>query len=135
MKNRFEEIEHTADIAIRVWGRDLPELFINAAYGLASVLADIEDVVPTVKLAVELEADDLEILLVNWLSELLFVGERDNLVFTRVDSLQIAPNGLTASVRGGLVQEQRSHIKAVTFSELQITHTNEGYETVVVFDV
>jgi SHS2 domain-containing protein len=27
MNGRFEEVEHTADIAIRVWGQDLAELF------------------------------------------------------------------------------------------------------------
>jgi SHS2 domain-containing protein len=135
MKKRFEEIEHTADIAIRVWGRDLAELFANAAYGMASMLAETQDVVPSVKRTLELEADDLEILLVDWLSELLFLGERDRLVFTRIDGLQVVSNRLRATVWGCPIQERRSHIKAVTFSELDITQTDSGYETVVVFDV
>jgi SHS2 domain-containing protein len=135
MENRFEEIEHTADVAIRVWGQDLVELFANAAYGMASMLADLEELVPTVSRTIDLEAEDVEILLVDWLSELLFLGERDNLVFARVDRLEVAPNRLGATVLGGSVQEQRRHIKAVTFSELDIRQTNKGYETVVVFDV
>jgi SHS2 domain-containing protein len=135
MKRQFEEIEHTADVAMRVWGRDLAELFANAAYGMASMLTDVEDVVPTVEETIELEAEDVEILLVDWLGELLFLGERDNLAFTRIDRLQVAPNRLCAAVRGGSIQEQHSHIKAVTFSELDITQTDDGYATVVVFDV
>ena len=135
MKNRFEEIEHTADIAIRVWGRDLAALFANAAHGMSDLLTDVKDVVPTVKETIELEADDVEILLVDWLSELLFLGEREDLVFTRMDSLQVTPNWLCAAVRGGPIQERGSHIKAVTFSDLQITQTDNGYETVIVFDV
>lgn len=135
MKKGFEEIDHTADIAIRVWGRDLVELFANAAHGMAFMLTQTEDVVPAVKRTMELEAEDLEILLVDWLSELLFLGERDNLVFTRIDRLQVAANRLTATVWGGPIQERRSHIKAVTFSELDITQTDSGYETVIVFDV
>jgi SHS2 domain-containing protein len=135
MGKQFEEIEHTADIAIRVWGRDLAALFANAAYGMASLLTDVEDVVPTVNESIELQGEDVEILLVNWLSELLFLGERDKLVFNRIDRLQVTPNKLCAAVQGGPIQEQRSHIKAVTFSELQITQTDGGYETVIVFDV
>ncbi|MGD8969498.1 MAG: archease [Anaerolineae bacterium] len=135
MQKHFEEIEHTADIAIRVWGHDLAALFANAAYAMSCLLTDVEDVVPTVEQTIELVAEDVEVLLVDWLSELLFLGERDNLVFTTVDRLRVTPNRLHATVRGGPIQERYSHIKAVTFSELQITGTEEGYETVIVFDV
>jgi SHS2 domain-containing protein len=132
---RFEEVEHTADIAIRVWGSDLAELFSNAAYGMASLLTDVEDVVPTVDASIELKSEDVEMLLVSWLSELLFLGERDNLVFSRIDTLQVTPNRVSATVRGGPIQERHSHIKAVTFSDLQVTLSESGYETVIVFDV
>jgi SHS2 domain-containing protein len=136
MKRRFEEVEHTADIAMRVWGRDLTELFANAAYGMACMLTDVENVVPVSETTIELEAEDVEILLVDWLSELLFLGERDRLVFTRFDGLQVTPNSLHARVRGGPIQERHSHIKAVTFSDLQIRQADGGdYETVIVFDV
>jgi SHS2 domain-containing protein len=102
---------------------------------MSYLLTDVEDVVPTVKQTIELEAEDVEILLVDWLSELLFLGERDNLVFTKIDRLRVTPNRLRATVRGGPTQERYSHIKAVTFSELQITGSEEGHETVIVFDV
>jgi SHS2 domain-containing protein len=136
MKREFEEIDHTADIAMRVWGRSLAELFANAAYALAYMLAeDVEAVVPTTNEKIELEAEDTEILLVDWLSELLYLGERDNLVFTRIDRLNVTPNELHADVLGGPNYEWRHHIKAVTFSELDITQSDSGYETVIVFDV
>jgi SHS2 domain-containing protein len=135
MRKQFEEIEHTADVALRVWGGDLTELFANAASGMAYLLADVEDVVSTMTEEVELEAEDTEILLVDWLSELLYLGERENVVFVRIDRLQVTPDRLSAVVQGGPVREWRSHIKAVTFSELEITRTDEGYETLIVFDV
>jgi SHS2 domain-containing protein len=135
MGKRFEEVEHTADVAVRVWGRDLAELFTNAASGLACQVADPDGVEQTVERSIELEAYDAETLLVAWLSELLYLGERDDCVFVDFDVLEIAPTRLQAIARGGPVQEHQRHVKAVTFSDLEILHTDEGYETTVVFDV
>jgi SHS2 domain-containing protein len=135
MGQRFEEIEHTADIAIRVWGRDLAELFANSASGMACQLADPGEAEFTVEQSVELDAYDVETLLVSWLSELLYLGEREECVFYDFDLFEVTPTGLRATVRGKAVHEQRRHIKAVTFSDLEIIQTDEGYETVVVFDV
>jgi SHS2 domain-containing protein len=131
----FEEVEHTADIAIRVWGRDLAELFVNAACGMACQLADVGDVKPTIERLVALEAYDVETLLVAWLGELLYLGERDESVFAEFDVREIAPTRLRAVVRGGAVKEYRRHIKAVTFGGLEIRPTSRGYETTIVFDV
>ena len=134
MNDRFEEIEHTADIAIRVWGCDLAGLFANAAYGMACQLADPVEVERTVEQAIELEAYDAETLLVTWLGELLYLSERDGCVFTDFDVLGVTPTHLRAVARGGPA-EYRRHIKAVTFSQLEIVRTGAGYETTIVFDV
>lgn len=135
MNRRFKEIEHTADIAIRVWGRDLAELFSNAAYGMACQIADPETVERTIKRSIELDAYDTETLLVSWLEELLYVHERDDCVFIDFEILEITPTRLRATAQGGAAQERRRYIKAVTFSNLEIVRTGERYETTVVFDV
>ncbi len=135
MSKGFEEIEHTADVAIRIWGQDLAKLFVNGAYGMACQLANPDTVIRTVEHTIELEAYDVETLLVAWLSELLYLDERDGCIFTDFDILEIAPTRLRAIARGGPAQERRRHIKAVTFSDLNIARTDEGYETTIVFDV
>ena len=135
MEKRFEEIEHTADIAIRVWGRDLAELFVNAAYGLACQLADPDAVERAIERTVALKAYDAETLLVTWLEELLYLGERDGCVFVEFDVREVVSTRLLAVVKGGPVQEHGRHIKAVTFNEMEIVCTGAGCETVVVFDV
>ncbi len=132
---QFEELDHTADIAIRVWGEDLPELFVAAAYGMAAQLADVDEIRLEADTEVEVAADDVDRLLVEWLSELLYLGKRLDVVFTEFDVLEFSVNGLRALARGGRVQEYQTHIKAVTFSELDIRETDKGYETVIVFDV
>ncbi len=132
---RFEEIEHTADIAIRVYGRDLPELFANAAYGMACQIAEPTTIPLTVEHQVHLEAPDVETLLVSWLGELLYLGERDECVFTCFEMHTVTPTQLQAHAQGGPATEYLVHIKAVTFSELKIVPTATGYETTIVFDV
>jgi SHS2 domain-containing protein len=143
MDGRFEEVEHTADIAIRVWGRDLAELFANAAYGMACQVADVDalgsrgsgEPSRAVEHTIELEAYDAETLLVAWLGELLYLGEREGCVFTDFDMRKVTPNRLQAVARGRPVSDHRHHIKAVTFSDLEIVRTDAGYETTIVFDV
>ncbi len=136
MKSKqFDEVEHTADIAIRVWGHSLGELFANAAYGMACQLADVEDVELTTERRLELQAEDVEMLLVEWLSELLYLGEREDVVFVAFDVSEVTPQELHAVARGGPIVEHQAHIKAVTFSELDVRRIDDRYETIIVFDV
>jgi len=135
MNRRFEEVDHTADIAIHVWGGDLAELFANGAYGMACQMADPDAVNQEIEHLIKLEAYDAETLLVSWLGELLYISERDGCVFTDFDVLEVTPTRLRAVVRGGPVRERRQHIKAATFSDLKIVRTGEGYEATIVFDV
>ena len=69
---RYEQIPHTADIAIRAYGEDLDELFINAAFGMFDIIADLEGITASVHIDVNIEAPNREELLVSWLDELLY---------------------------------------------------------------
>ncbi len=135
MEAGFAEIEHTADAALLVWGADLPALFVNAARGLAWLQADPASVTPTVAVPVELTADDVETLLVAWLGELLYLGERDGVVFTDFDLAEVSPTHLRGTAYGGPPGERRRPVKAVTFSRLAVRPGPRGLETPIVFDV
>ena len=75
MGRHFEELEHTADAAIRVWGCDLAELFAHAAHGLAAQLAEEPNQIePSIERRITLDAYDVETLLVAWLGELLYLS-------------------------------------------------------------
>lgn len=131
----IEEIEHTADWAIRVRGRDLEELFVNTALGMAMLMADLEAVEPSVERQVELEEFDTETLLVSWLSELLWFNEESDAVFVRFEIEKLTRTRLEATVWGVPASGQWKHIKAVTFHDLEILETDDGYKVTVVFDV
>jgi SHS2 domain-containing protein len=132
----FEEVEHTADWALRVRGRDLRELLINAARGMGRLLVPDLEAVPThVERRLELEAIDAESLLVEWLSELAYWAEAEMLVFREFDLAQVTPQRLEAVVRGGHASDLQKYIKAVTYHNLEIVETGDGLEATVVFDV
>jgi len=138
MKNpevkRFEEVEHTADAALRVYGRDLGDLFVNAAYGMFSLMSDWEDIPPSTEQKISLQAIDGETLLVDWLSELLYLHEMGDAVYTSFQILSISPTTLRAIARGTEQWNPRTAIKAVTFNDLHIEKTAEGYTATIVFD-
>jgi SHS2 domain-containing protein len=132
----FEEIEHTADWALRIRGRDLRELLINAARGMSSLLVSDPAIIPSeVEERFDIEAYDAESLLVNWLSELAYWTEIEGIVFREFELHHVTPMHLQAIVRGGHVSNLEKHIKAVTYHNLEIVETDVGLETTVVFDV
>jgi SHS2 domain-containing protein len=132
----FEEIEHTADWALRIWGRDLADLLFNAAYGMSTLLVTNPTGIPlTHQEQIEIKAHDAESLLVNWLSELAYRAEAEGVVFAQFNMQHVTPTTLQAAVQGGHVPNLKKHIKAVTYHNLEILKTDAGLEVTVVFDV
>jgi len=132
---RYLEVEHTADRALRVWGRELPDLFAGAARGMTSLMADLDGLVATESREVRLEAWDRESLLVDWLNELLFLTETERLLFVdyRIESL--TDTALVAQVRGAHAPVTNAVVKAATYHDLRLAHDGTGWSTVITFDV
>jgi len=132
----WEERDHTADLALHVWGEDLPDLFAAAAKGMASLLVDLAQVPTTQRESVVLAAPDVETLLVDWLNELLYLGEMGETLsaYVAFEFQVLTPTSLEAVIYGGPVAGYREGIKAATFHNLAVRRTAEGYETEIVFD-
>jgi SHS2 domain-containing protein len=132
----YEEISHTADLALRVWGKNLHALFINAAAGMTRLMSDAAvEGSPTPTRTLSIEAMDTESLLVEWLSELAFLAESEGAVFGSFSITDITETGLRAVLKNQLPGKPTRTIKAVTFHDLQIIKTDRGVEATVVFDV
>jgi SHS2 domain-containing protein len=132
---RWVEVEHTADLSLHVWGHDLDDLFATAARGMFSLVAEpADDILGGVR-RVELAAPDVETLLVDWLNELLYLHEREDVVIMQTAFERLTRTLLEAEVRGVPVGQRRAHIKAVTFHNLAVASGPEGYEAELVFDV
>lgn len=130
----FEEIEHTADLAFCAYGRDAAELFANAARGMFTLEGGGLPP-PQRERQVAVEGVDRESLLVNWLNELLYLQERHGEVYSEFKIEEISATNLRARVGGGAREEMRRRIKAVTFHDLQVKQTAEGWQATLVLDV
>jgi SHS2 domain-containing protein len=130
-----------ADCAMEVDGRDLADLFETAAAALTGIMIDPTTVVPTVDRAIALEADALDLLLYDWLSELIFLKDRDRQVFPRC-RVEIAGDGplrLNARVGGGPIDVRRCALradpKAVTFHRLSVERRDGAWCARFVIDI
>jgi SHS2 domain-containing protein len=132
----FEIVDHTADWALRVWGDNLTTLLMNAALGMSSlVVGELYDVPLNIERTLELEAFDAETLLVDWLGELAYIAEEEQLVFREFRLRDVTANYLAADLRGGRAPELQKHIKAVTYHNLAIEKIESGLTVTIVFDV
>jgi len=130
----YQEIEHTADWALKAWAPDLAGLLIEAARGMTGLMEmelDDEEIIPC---DIQLTAEDAEDLLVIFLSEILFLGESKELGFLN-GKLKLQNFHLDARLNMRKVRTRQKEIKAVTYHNLEIRRTEKGLETVIVFDV
>lgn len=133
---RFEEIPHTADWSFRAFGRDLREVFANAAHALFALQgARAVDDANEIARVVEIDGLDYESLFVNWLNELLYLQEAHRETYHRFEIEILTATQLRANVFGKPRAAMDKVIKAATYHNLKIEQTREGWEAVVVVDV
>ncbi len=133
---RFEEVEHTADRALRIFGTTWEAFLVNAAHGLNSILAPSPNrAAGLASKRVALDAIDRESLLVAWLSELAYWAEVESLVFDRFDFIELAPETLRAILGGTVAESLGRNVKAVTYHGLAIIESREGFTATIVVDV
>jgi SHS2 domain-containing protein len=133
----FIEVPHTADVKIRASAPTLETLFSDAFTALMQVLYG-PDRNGGKKREITLDAQDRESLLRDFLSEVLFIAEVDNLVFAGAD-IHIDGCHLVAVLDGEPFDRRRhargTEVKGISYSGLSITHDANGYMLDIVFDV
>ena len=104
----YETFEHTADVGLRVRAADLPDLFAETGRALFSIMVDnYDDVQPAETIALHVHAADVEDLLFDWISELIFTFEMRHLLLCRFDVTIDDETGLHAEAVGELLDEHR----------------------------
>jgi SHS2 domain-containing protein len=134
-----ELFEHTADLGLRVRAPDLDTLFAEAAACLFSaVVEDVGAVRPERDVRIELAGADREYLLFDWLRDLLLRFDADHLLFSRF-AVTVRDDGLSGTAWGEPIDPARhvlSHeVKAITYHELKVEPTPDGWLAEVIVDI
>ena len=134
---RFELIEHTADIGLVAFGETLADAFANAAYGMFSIISDLDTVREIESRRVEITEDDIEALLFEWLNSLIYYFDVDGLLLRNFDIIEFGGSRLVAECHGEKYDPSRhdlkTGIKSATYHMLDVD--KEKKQVRVIFDI
>lgn len=146
MDRDFITIPHTADLKIRVFGTTLAELFSNALIGMFQSIEPKTSMCSTqsgrlvcttlnAEHEVMVSSSDKEALLVDFLSQALYLSDVHNEAYFDVTIEQVSDTDLTAVLKGVPVTGFAVEIKAVTYHGLVIEHKDGMWQADIIFDI
>ncbi|MGC8812378.1 MAG: archease [Candidatus Aenigmatarchaeota archaeon] len=139
MKFKFLDIT-TADVAFEAYGKNLNELFANSALAMFEVMINTKQVETKVEREVEVDGNDLQSLLFNWLNKLLVFVDAENLAFSEFN-VEIDEKNLKLKARckGEVINrekhETRTHVKAATYHKMKIEKIENKWKAQVILDI
>ncbi|BAB65390.1 archease [Sulfurisphaera tokodaii] len=137
---KFEFFEHTADIGIRAYGRNLNEAFENAAVAVFEVMTDTSKVEPKEMREVKIDGYDLENLLYRWIESLLVYYDSEIMLFSKfyvnIDEKNLTLEGKAWGEKfDPNKHERRTVVKAMTYHEMKIENKGNYYILTFVVDI
>lgn len=136
---RYEILDHTADIGLIVYGDDLKSLFENAGEAFFHLITDLRRLRSRIERKINIKAETLERLMVDWLSELLYLHEVENLLFKEFKIKSIGEDGLEAVIRGESFQEGihviKTEVKAVTYHQIEVKQKEGQWRAQIILDL
>lgn len=135
----FRILEHTADIGFEATGATRAEVFANAGRALFHIIVDPADVEPRERVEVRVQGANPSELLVNWLSELLYLEDAEGWLFRDFEVISLSDNSIRAVARGEKFDPGRHQIqllvKAITYHQLVLQATASGWRAQVYVDI
>ena len=135
----YEVLEHTADVGLRIYGGTLAELFANAGRGLMALAMEPQPIQETERLPLSASGSDTEQLLVNWLSEILYHMDAKGWMFSRFAIRKCSPTAVAGEGLGerrdAASRRRAVAVKAVTYHQLSVRKTADGWQATVYFDI
>lgn len=135
----YQTFDHTADLGLAIKGESEEKLFANAAFAVFDLITDLERVEARDARRIEVEGDNREDLLINFLREVLYLYNGKRWLLKEVRIIRIGEKGLEAEALGepfdGQKHEICKEIKAVTYHQAEVRKTPSGWTARVIFDV
>ncbi len=144
----YTEIEHTADVGMTFRAPDIRSAFAGAAAAAFDMMCDLDSVASGASFEIRVEGrpDDLEHLMVRWLSELLYLYSSEGVLLSEFDILELKGVGasegvgslLTARVRGerfdATRHQMKTELKAPTYHQISVERPDDEWSVRVIFD-
>jgi len=140
----FKFLDHTADVQSKSWGNTLEEAFSQTALSLiATITPGLEMIEKNQERILKLEAEDKGALLFDFLSELLYIFDVDQLVFSEINVKNIDPTSkgfkMEAELKGEIFDKEKheigTEVKAITYSFMEIKEEKNRVVIKIVFDI
>jgi SHS2 domain-containing protein len=136
---KFEFIDHTGDMGVRVFGQSLSALFQHAAEALFHIITDPKTIHEKESRRVSVQARGREELFISWLNEFVYLFDTHGYLFRRFEVLGLDQHLIEAMVYGETYEEGRHPIhrviKGATYHQLRINQGKGGWEAQVIFDL
>ena len=134
----WEHFEHQADIGIRGFGPTKERAFEQTALALTAVITTVQKVQPNTRILIHCQDDDDELLLIDWLSALLYQMAIHKMLFSRFN-VRINNGRLNADAWGEKINIAKHRpaveVKAATYNALKVHQKNELWFAQCVVDV
>lgn len=141
MTYKYLENIATADAAFEVEAPDLNSLFSESAQAMFGIMTDLSVIQPKSQKVIKLSADSSDRLLFDWLSELIYLKDKDKFLFSRfvVEIKKSKEYELNAEVYGEPIDlekhQPRADVKAITYHMFKVEQRGEGWYARVVVDI
>ena len=126
---RWQHLEHGADIGVRGYGASLEEAFEQAALALSGIVTDLDKIDSVEAVDIECEAPEFDLLLVDWLNEIVYQMATRNMLFGEFE-VRIDGHRLFARLHGEKADQHKHQpaveIKGATFTELAVSQNDAG---------
>jgi len=139
MKTYAQLLNHTSDLGLNVFAESLPELFTAAGRALMKLMVELDSVKPLDQRNLEVQADEIDLLFREWLSELLALFHNEEFLVSRITRVRIHNSQMSALVYGEkfdkIRHKIRRELKSITYHQLGVKFDGKRYIGTFIIDV
>lgn len=129
-------LPHTADLRLKIFGKTKEELFANAVRGMfLAIEPTYSEDAPEVGRLVRINSKDTDALLIDFLSEVLYLSDIHDEAYNKIEIEQLSDQEIRAIIFGKPIKGFREEIKAVTYHGAHIKQVKGVWEVEIIFDI
>ncbi len=136
MNKDIEMLEHTSEVKFKIKGKSIEKIFENSALAFSDFVSRGEKIKPIKKIKINIEGNDSESLLYNFIDELIYLGDAKGFIVSKA-KVKLKEKNLEAELQGDKTSKYPylDHVKAPTYSEMYVKKKKDSWEAVFVLDV